>query len=167
MNENDVRRIVLDVIGRRDNTLANSVIAYIDGGRLEQSGHQGVNGRAVDGGLVWGLSTSSSGSLPGPFEMTLSSGSATFTNCVLQRDYCFISHADLTASVSESGDVWVGVSFTEATGDMSIITGSALTDVAFASRQEDESVIRVPLYKLTNGSVVCDYRKAPNTGLYI
>lgn len=168
MTENDVRQIVMEMVGRFDNALANNVIAHIDGGRQEQAGHQGVNARVSDPPVGdFGIDVGGGGAgLPGTFEMSVSGTTATFTNCTVQRQMYFIAAADKTCTVTLTGDCYIGYVLTEADNSIAMATGAAFTDVADTAAPADQSTFKVPLYKLTNGAVVCDYRKMTRPGAW-
>lgn len=104
---------------------------------------------------------------PAPFEMTISGTTATFTNCVYQRQMCFITATDKTATLVMTGDYYVGYIVDEAAGTITMNPGADFSDVAHTTPPADQSAIKIPLYKLTDGRVVCDYRKTTQVGLYI
>lgn len=122
------------------------------------------------GELVSIPSTGSGRGYPGPFEISISGTTATFTNCVYQRQMCFIMKPAVpatTCTVAATGTVFVGFIVNESAGTITMSTGAAFTDISHASVPADQSQIKVPLYQITDGKVVCDFRKTPQTGLYV
>lgn len=151
MNDIDTRRVALEEAQRTARQVGN-MLPMRGGGMSVPEGKTTTPG----GGAAY----------DGPFEMSVSGTTATFTNCVAQRQMYFIVAADKTCTVTLTGDCYIGYVLTEADNSIAMATGAAFTDVAYTSIPADQSTFKVPLYKLTNGAVVCDYRKIPQPGAW-
>ena len=104
-----------------------------------------------------------------PWDVSLSGSTATFTDCIFQRQMLSIVCANatdgvLTGTVATTGTVYVGVEIDDTTGNGTIVTGAAWTDIADIVIPDDESKSKRPLYKFVNGQKVSDYRTLLNTG---
>ena len=113
----------------------------------------------------------SSGGLPGPFEPTITKNNGTVTvqmrNCVhrIARSYCFF--ADQTVSFSDADVVvYSGVEHTNPP------TCTCFTGLYANAQQYLEwgtnciSATVTPLFRISNGEVVCDYRPMMNIQAY-
>ena len=145
-------------------------IVNIDAAQVDQAANQGVNARInkvrfADAGAV-ALSP-----IPESWTMKREGTAATFTNCYYQREMCVkecanVTDGKLTGTVATTGTVWVGVEIADVSGNGTIITGSTLASVSHAAPPEDQSVNKLPLYKVVNGKTVWRAGGIPRVGVY-
>ena len=110
---------------------------------------------------------------PGPFEITIDGATATLTDCVVQRQMCYVRCGDendeSTVTVDGVGTEYIYVEVEDSYGVGTAghgevkKTGTA-SDAYDAAPPEDQSVYKFLLYWLDDGVVACDYRKTPQMG---
>lgn len=164
MTESDVRQIVMEMVGRFDNTLANNVIAHIDGGRQEQAGHQGVNARTEDPPLgdVGGVFGTGGLSFPkrsyDPFVWSWDAATMTLTigNVMLYNSSgVLLTHIPVDIVLAE-GTTWINMTYVHDGEALDI--GYNTTSLATASTSEadiEAGVQKIPLYAFTVTGTGC------------
>ena len=110
------------------------------------------------------------GTIPEPWDITISEGVASFSNCMYRRGP--VTRALTVADVSvSSGTSYLAAKINTEDGSAEVISGASLAAVTDASIPDDPTFIKVPLYKLETvdgaTSVAVDYRKAANLTLYV
>lgn len=162
MTESDVRQIVMEMIGRFDDSLANNVVAFIDGGRQIQAGHQGVNAMVRDPytgdiGAVTGASTGFPKRAYDPFRWAWNSDTMTLTigNIRLYNSSgAFYTKAD-TDTVLAEGDTWLFMTYTHDGGALDIGTASSENDAQTTESDIAAGIQKYPLYHFTVTGTSC------------
>lgn len=109
------------------------------------------------------------GQLPGPWEMTLGGGTASFTNCCARIARAYYFFDDQSVNVPATGDVMVymGVDHTP-NPQVHVLTGNYQSARSLLSGMYSNciSATITPLYRITDGAVRCDYRCLMNIQAY-
>jgi hypothetical protein len=115
-------------------------------------------------------SLSGGAKLPGPFEVNidLSSGIATFTNCVMRIARGYFFYDDLTCSVPREDSIIYAITEHSNNPTVSITAGDYATVMQNLSSSWSNmlSTTVTPLYRIINGDVKCDYRYMMNIQAY-
>ena len=136
----------------------------------------GVNFSESDDAASWGYwdeedgSAPAAGTIPEPWDIAISEGVASFSNCMYRRGPVTMALTVVDVSVS-AGTSYLAAKVNTEDGTAEVISGASLAAVTDASIPDDPTFIKVPLYKLEttdgNTSVIVDYRKAANLTLYV
>lgn len=116
--------------------------------------------------------SAAAGRFPGPWHLTLSGASATFTECIYQRGPVVkllgsgSAHELAHTVVSAGPDIWLGAKIDLDAGTAEIIEGESFEAVIDQGVPKDPQYIKKPLYRLLKTgaaafSVAWDYRNIP------
>lgn len=107
---------------------------------------------------------------PEPWGISITDGTASFSNCVYRRGPVTLQVTVDDVSVG-TGVVYLAARINTETGASDIISGSSLSAVTDTSVPAESLYIKIPLYALSTvdgaTSVLVDYRKAVNLTLYV
>lgn len=110
---------------------------------------------------------------PGPFEISITDTTATLTDCIVQRQMCYVRCGDdndeATVTVNGTGTEYIYVevedAYTAGGGGHGTVKNTTTKSTAYdVSPPEDQSVYKILLYRLEDGVIACDYRKTPQVG---
>lgn len=111
---------------------------------------------------------SSSSGYPRPWAITINNttGTADFKYCALVNGPCTLFTADIEGHSITGGDTeaWISAQYNTVTGEMTVISGGAYTDVTDQTPPADPEFVKRLLYKLTRSGagkpwrVAVDYR---------